>query len=71
MISTYLRSIEMIEMISRRLTKTQKAEILEAYIAGDNANTLAENIKDLDDETIDWVLAEIRARNVTMRGPTH
>ncbi len=35
------------------------------------ANTLAENIKDLDDETIDWVLAEIRARNVTMRGPTH
>ena len=35
------------------------------------ANTLAENIKDLDDETIDWVLAEIRARYVTMRGPTH
>ena len=29
-------------MISRRLTKTQKAEILEAYRAGDNANFLAE-----------------------------
>ena len=29
-------------MISRRLTKTQKAEILEAYRDGDNANALAE-----------------------------
>ena len=29
-------------MISRRLTKTQKAEILEAYQAGDNTNSLAE-----------------------------
>ena len=35
------------------------------------ANTLAANIKDLDDETIDWVLAEIRSRNFPMRGPTH
>ena len=35
------------------------------------ANTLAANIKDLDDETIDWVLAEIRSRNFQMRGPTH
>ena len=35
------------------------------------ANTLAANIKDLDDETIDWVLAEIRSRNCLMRGPTH
>ena len=35
------------------------------------ANTLAANIKDLDDETIDWVLAEIRTRNFPMRGPTH
>ncbi len=26
------------------------------------ANLLAENIRDLDDETIDWVLAEIRTR---------
>ena len=29
-------------MISRRLTKTQKAEILEAYRDGDNTNALAE-----------------------------
>ena len=29
-------------MISRRLTKIQKAEILEAYRAGDNSNHLAE-----------------------------
>tara|TARA_Y100001968_G_scaffold291449_1_gene295879 strand:- start:121 stop:945 length:825 start_codon:yes stop_codon:yes gene_type:complete len=29
-------------MISRRLTKTQKAEILEAYRAGNNSNALAE-----------------------------
>ena len=35
------------------------------------ANTLAAKIKDLDDETIDWVLAEIRSRNFQMRGPTH
>ncbi len=32
----------MIEMISRRLTKTQKDEILEAYSAGENSNLLAE-----------------------------
>ena len=31
----------MIEMISRRLTKTQKSEILEAYKAGDNTNVIA------------------------------
>ena len=30
-------------MISRRLTKTQKAEILEAYKAGDNTNLIANN----------------------------
>ena len=30
------------EMISRRLTMTQKAEILEAYRAGENTNSLAE-----------------------------
>jgi len=35
------------------------------------ANTLAANIKDLDDDTIDWVLAEIRSRNFSMRGPTY
>ena len=33
----------MIEMISRRLTKTQKVEILEAYKAGDNTNLIAKN----------------------------
>ena len=32
----------MIEMISRRLTKNQKAEIIEAYRAGNNTNVLAE-----------------------------
>ena len=30
-------------MISRRLTKTQKAEILESYKAGDNTNLIAKN----------------------------
>ena len=35
------------------------------------ANTLAAKIKDLDEETINWVLAEIRSRNFPMRGPTH
>ena len=42
MIRSYLGYVEMIEMISRRLTKTQKTEILEAYKAGDNTNLLAE-----------------------------
>ncbi len=42
MIRSYLGGIEIIEMISRRLTKTQKAEILEGYKAGDNTNALAE-----------------------------
>ena len=42
MIRSYLGYVEMSEMISRRLTKTQKAEILEAYRAGDNTNVLAE-----------------------------
>jgi len=43
LIRTYLGYIEIIEMISRRLTKTQKAEILEAYRAGDNTNLIANN----------------------------
>jgi len=43
MIRSYLGYIEIIEMISRRLTKTQKAEILEAYRAGDNTNRIAIN----------------------------
>ena len=42
MIKSYLEYIEIIEMVSRRLTKTQKTEILEAYRSGDNTNALAE-----------------------------
>ncbi len=42
MIKSYLGYIEIIEMVSRRLTKTQKAEILKAYRSGDNTNALAE-----------------------------
>ncbi len=41
MIRSYLGYIEMIEMISSRLTKTQKAEILCAYKAGESTNSLA------------------------------
>ena len=41
-ITSYLGYIQIIEMISRRLTKTQKAEILESYREGENANALAE-----------------------------
>lgn len=35
------------------------------------ANTLADNIHELDDETIDWILAEIRSRHAPLSGPTH
>lgn len=35
------------------------------------ANTLAETIKDLDEDTLDWVLAEIRGRHAPLSGPTH
>ena len=35
------------------------------------ANVLAEKIKELDDETIEWVLAEIQSRNGPYTGPTH
>ena len=41
-IRSYLRYEKIIDMISRRLTKIQKDEILEAYRAGENTNTLAE-----------------------------
>ena len=34
------------------------------------ANTLAENIQELDDQTIDWILAEISVRG-PYKGPTH
>ena len=43
MIRSYLRYVLTIEMISRRLTKTQKAEILEAYQSGESTNIIAEN----------------------------
>ena len=45
MFRSYLRYIENIEMISRRLTRTQKSEILEAYRAGGNTNELADQYK--------------------------
>ncbi len=35
------------------------------------ANTLAQNIQEMDEETIDWVMAEIRGRNSSLKGPTH
>ncbi|MEK9754018.1 MAG: helix-turn-helix domain-containing protein [Rhodospirillaceae bacterium] len=35
------------------------------------ANTLAETIKDLDEDAIDWILAEIRSRHAPLTGPTH
>ena len=35
------------------------------------ANVLAEKIKDLDEETIEWVLAEIQSRNGPYTGPTY
>ncbi|WP_269613559.1 hypothetical protein [Prochlorococcus marinus] len=61
-------------MISRRLTKTQKAEILEAYRAGDNTNLIANNynctpntinrtVKTLLSETEYTLLKKNRAKN--------
>ena len=35
------------------------------------ANELARTIADLDEATLDWVLAEIRARQAPKEGPTH
>ena len=35
------------------------------------ANTLAEMIQDMDEETIDWVMSEIRGRNASLKGPAH
>ena len=35
------------------------------------ANLLAERIGELDDDTLDWVLAEIRARNRPPEGPAY
>lgn len=35
------------------------------------ANLLAERIAELDEETVEWILAEIRSRGGSTRGPTH
>ena len=36
------------------------------------ANLLAENIEEMDDETLDWVIAEVKLRIGTRPGgPTH
>ena len=35
------------------------------------ANTLAEKINILDEDTIDWILAEIHGRQSPLKGPTH
>jgi transcriptional regulator with XRE-family HTH domain len=35
------------------------------------ANILSQNIKDLDLDTLDWVLAEIQSRLRPLKGPTH
>ena len=35
------------------------------------ANLLAERIRELDEETIEWILAEIRGREGSTDGPTH
>jgi len=35
------------------------------------ANLLSEKINQLDEETIEWVLAEIESRNGPYEGPTH
>jgi len=40
-IRSYLGYVKVIDMISRRLTKTQKDEIVDAYRGGENTNTLA------------------------------
>ena len=35
------------------------------------ANLLAERIAELDEETVEWILAEIRSRGGSTSGPTH
>ena len=68
----------MMEMISKRLTKIQKAEILEAYRAGDNTNFLAEKyscttntinrtVKTLISDNEFSLLKEKRAKNVNKK----
>jgi transcriptional regulator with XRE-family HTH domain len=40
-------------------------------LATELANLLAERIGELDEETIEWILAEIRGRGGSTGGPTH
>ena len=35
------------------------------------ANTLATQIKNMDEDTIEWILAEIRGRHAPLKRPTH
>jgi transcriptional regulator with XRE-family HTH domain len=35
------------------------------------ANVLAENIRELDVETLQWIISEIRGRQAPLKGPTH
>ncbi|MBM08902.1 MAG: transcriptional regulator [Magnetovibrio sp.] len=35
------------------------------------ANVLAKKIKSMDDETLEWILAEIESRHVPLKGPRH
>ena len=35
------------------------------------ANLLAENIRELDEDTLDWVIAEIRTRRLPPKGPAY
>jgi transcriptional regulator with XRE-family HTH domain len=35
------------------------------------ANLLAENIADLDPDTLQWIVDEIKSRKATPKGPTH
>ncbi|MBT5299339.1 MAG: helix-turn-helix transcriptional regulator [Rhodospirillaceae bacterium] len=35
------------------------------------ANTLATQIKNMDEDTIEWILAEIRGRHAPLKGPTN
>ncbi len=35
------------------------------------ANVLAEQIKTMDEETLEWILAEIEGRHAPLKGPTH
>lgn len=35
------------------------------------ANVLAEQIETIDEETLEWILAEIEGRHAPLKGPTH